>query len=40
VAKVELQSGTCPGQLGEGEEVDAEWEVRKIEVHRKPEPLM
>lgn len=35
VAKVELQPGTCPGQLGDREEVDAEWEVHKPEVYRK-----
>lgn len=37
---MELQPGTCPGQLGDGEEVDAEWEVHKVEVHRKPESLV
>lgn len=31
VSKVELQPGTCPGQLNDGEEVDAEWEFHKVE---------
>lgn len=30
VAKVELQPGTCPEQLGDGKEVDAEWEFGKV----------
>lgn len=30
MAKVELQPDTCPGQLGDGKEVDAEWEFGKV----------
>lgn len=30
VTKVELQPDTCPGQMGDGEEVDAEWEVQRV----------
>lgn len=38
--KVELQPGTCWGQLGDGEEADVEWKFYQVEVHRKTASAM